>query len=167
MQIDVHTLPEGRSRITRTITEFGDDIEWPSFAEGLALECVVDRTQHEVAVSVSFSGSVVLQCARCLSDVQVPVQGSFVLLAREAGKQEQTGYTDSDSLEFLYDREEKKIDLGQAVYDESMTALPMKPLCREDCQGIEMDGTAGGNGSPIDPRWEALRKLKERGGGAG
>jgi uncharacterized protein len=54
------------------------------------------------------------------------------------------------------------VDISSAVYDEIMTALPLKPLCSEDCRGVEFGGDGGGSGKgdAVDPRWEALRRLK-------
>jgi uncharacterized protein len=48
-------------------------------------------------------------------------------------------------------------------------ALPLRPLCREDCKGLcarcGNDLNAGPcdcGGDDIDPRWEALAALRER-----
>jgi len=48
-------------------------------------------------------------------------------------------------------------------------ALPMKPLCREDCKGLcprcGEDLNVKGCGCVIetaDPRWEALKTLKQK-----
>lgn len=165
MQIDVRTLASGRSSIQRTVTDFGDDGDWPRFADGLACRYDVDRTPHGIVVSITFKGRAVLECARCLEDYELPVSGSCSLLAREAEDDEECGFTEDDTLEFVYDGDSPVIDAGQVIYDEVMTALPMKPLCREDCAGVVRENggpfeDAGDKGS--DPRWDALRKLKER-----
>ena len=48
-------------------------------------------------------------------------------------------------------------------------ALPMKPLCKPDCKGLcpscgkDLNlGACGCTHETIDPRWEALKALKEK-----
>ncbi len=136
-------------------------MEWPRFADGLELRYEFDRMAHEIAITIAFSGRVVLQCARCLKDFVLPVDGSCTILAREADGDEPRGFTDDDTLEYVYDSDTQELDLRQAVFDELMTALPMKPLCREECEGVG-GGTSGEDTAHVDPRWDALRKLKDR-----
>ncbi|MCU0609227.1 MAG: DUF177 domain-containing protein [Chitinispirillaceae bacterium] len=71
---------------------------------------------------------------------------------------------DEDDAVFYYSCRNPQVDLGSAIYDEIMISLPMKPLCKETCEGIQI-GAAGvsvtGSSEAIDPRWEALKKLKD------
>ena len=160
MHIDITSVPEGRSSVRKTVTDFEDGVGWPRFVDGLDCRYDIDRLPHELTIAVAFSGRVVLQCARCLRDFETPVKGSCCVLARAAEDDEPAGFTDDDTLEYVYDSESQTVDMGQVVFDEVMTALPMKPLCRADCQGIEVERAGGSDEG--DPRWDALRKLKER-----
>ena len=61
--------------------------------------------------------------------------------------------------------ENQEFDLGEAVRQYALLALPMKPLCREDCAGL--CPSCGHNlnlgrcncPTPIDPRFAPLKKL--------
>jgi uncharacterized protein len=56
------------------------------------------------------------------------------------------------------------IDLGPVVHDAVVLALPLAPLCREDCPGPDPDNfpvaTADSAAPPADPRWSALAELR-------
>lgn len=54
------------------------------------------------------------------------------------------------------------LDLEQVVRDAVVLALPLRPLCREDCPGLRLDGSRADpdeDGGPVDPRWAALAAL--------
>ena len=61
------------------------------------------------------------------------------------------------------------IDIGEVVREELMLALPLTPLCRDDCKGVEPERFITEDDEPedeepaapaIDPRWAALSDLK-------
>ena len=63
------------------------------------------------------------------------------------------------------------IDLEPLLRDDVVLDLPFQPLCREDCAGLCAvcgadlnDDPDHDHDAPIDPRWEALRRLEGRGG---
>jgi uncharacterized protein len=64
--------------------------------------------------------------------------------------------------------ENDEIDLGQLMQEQFYLALPMKPLCREDCKGLCPNCGTNLNKATCDchtqwedPRLEALRALKK------
>jgi uncharacterized protein len=56
------------------------------------------------------------------------------------------------------------LDLSAVVRDAVVLALPLAPLCRDDCQGPEPERfpvrPAGEAAPPPDPRWAALAELR-------
>lgn len=165
MLIDLRTIPSGRSVREWKAVEFAGDNEWPRLADGLACRCEIERSQYELIIRLRFAGTAVLSCARCLSEFRQPVEGTCTVLARQAESPDDVGYRDDDSQEFWYDEQHTQIDLSQAVYDELMTGLPMKPLCGPDCPGVQIGSQRAVERQaepPVDPRWEALRRLRER-----
>jgi uncharacterized protein len=63
--------------------------------------------------------------------------------------------------------QDDEIDLGELLREQFYLALPMKPLCREDCQGLCPVCGTNRNTAPcdcktdwVDPRMEALRNLR-------
>jgi uncharacterized protein len=58
------------------------------------------------------------------------------------------------------------LDLSEAIRQYALMAIPMKPLCRQDCAGLCPTCGTNLNQTPCtcppqtaDPRWEGLRKL--------
>ena len=65
--------------------------------------------------------------------------------------------------------EDGSIDLEPAVRDAVVLALPINPLCREDCKGLcprcgadRNETDCGHTEERTDARWEALQRLRER-----
>ena len=110
-------------------------------------------------------------CSRCLEPFAVPVDSAFDLLflpASGAGDQgdddEQEVREDDVGVAYYKDDE---IDLGDVMLEQFHLALPMKPLCRQDCRGLcpvcginRNRETCDCRTDWVDPRMEPLRKLK-------
>ena len=78
-----------------------------------------------------------LPCSRCLEPFRMPVNSSFDLrflpatdMSAEAEREVQ-----EDDLETSYYRDDQ-IDVNELLREQFYLALPMKPLCREDCKGL-------------------------------
>lgn len=61
----------------------------------------------------------------------------------------------------------KEIDLGEAIREQILLALPPAPVCREDCKGLCAtcgkdlnEGECGCSRAVHDPRWDALKALQ-------
>jgi len=101
-------------------------------------------------------------CRRCLR----PVEGRAAVEVREIFQPRPVeGET--------YPMGEDVVDLGPMVRDAVLLALPLAPLCAEDCRGpAPEDFPTGGSdgeasGPPVDPRWAALAELDFEPDGSG
>jgi uncharacterized protein len=151
MVIDLTTLAADRVPVVADIPAAALDVPAEDFAVvGAAhFEGDVERGSGETYhLRGRLQALLALPCARCTepSDfrVDVPVDLRFVPAAVEkAGVRPSPSADDDDdgheiseddpSL-VLYD--EPRIDLAQVVREQCYLALPMKPLCRPDCQGL-------------------------------
>jgi uncharacterized protein len=75
---------------------------------------------------------------------------------------------EDDDLETSYYRDDE-IDLNELLREQFYLALPMKPLCREECRGLcPQCGTNLNTGSCdcapewVDPRLAALKNVKTK-----
>jgi uncharacterized protein len=122
----------------------------------LRLESVVEGVLVSGAVVAAITG----ECARCLA----PLTGEVT-----ADVQELFAYAESTTEETTDEYEVSHLvgdllDLEPVIRDAVVLALPLAPLCREDCPGLCPDcGVALDDlpadhvhDAPIDPRWAAL-----------
>jgi uncharacterized protein len=102
------------------------------------------------------------ECSRCLDPLTDSVTVSFQELYRYLPD---PGEDESDGEERFLDGD--FLDLEPAFRDAVVLALPLSPLCRDDCPGLCPDcgvkladvGPDHGHGDKVDPRWGALAKL--------
>jgi uncharacterized protein len=152
--------------------------------EGAATE--LDLKFEAVAEGVLVTGSVTAplagECARCLAPVTSSVTASFTELylyppARPHG----TGQArDGRHSQDRYDEHEEQddderyldgdlLDLEPAFRDAVVLALPMAPLCRDDCPGLCIEcgvpladaGPGHQHEDQPDPRWDGLKQFDD------
>lgn len=91
----------------------------------------VGRTPQGLVVLGHFSGKTTLECVRCLTDYQQSLTWEFTELY--AFKQE--NITESG----LLIPDDAQIDLQPLLREFALLEFPIKPLCRQDCQGLCME----------------------------
>jgi uncharacterized protein len=156
--------------------EFRDEERTVSAPDGLGSGLVLVPTGGDVALNLRFeavsegvlvTGSAVApltgECSRCLDPLTSTIEVSFQELYRylpDPGEDANDGderFLDGDYLDF-----------EPAFRDAVVLALPLSPLCREDCPGLCVDCGAKladvepdhGHGDKVDPRWGLLAKLE-------
>src|SRR6201986_1450640 len=155
--------------------EFRDERRTASAPDGIGSGLVLVPAGGDVALDLRFeavsegvlvTGSAVApltgECARCLDPLTTAIEVSFQELYRyrpDPGESEDAGeerFLNGDLL-----------DLEPAFRDALVLALPLSPLCRDDCPGLCAEcgaklaeaGPDHGHGDKVDPRWGLLAKL--------
>jgi DUF177 domain-containing protein len=131
----------------------------------LELDLRLEAVTEGVLVSGTVRGTAEGECGRCLEPVRVPVEVELRELyvyperdARHAGPESDPNVDeDTDRLQGDY------LDLEPRLRDAVVLALPLQPLCREDCPGLCAEcGIRLDEAGPehrhdvVDPRWSAL-----------
>jgi uncharacterized protein len=156
--------------------EFKDERRTASAPDGLGSGLVLVPAGGDVTLDLRFeavsegvlvTGSAVApltgECARCLDPLTSTLEVSFQELyryLRDPGEDEDDGeerFLDGDFL-----------DLEPAFRDAVVLALPLSPLCRDDCPGLCAEcgakladvGPGHGHGGKVDPRWGLLAKFE-------
>lgn len=131
------------------------DSRVPAGAEAVA-EVELEAFDGGVAVSGTVSSPWEGECRRCLR----PVGGELTARVRELFRR--GGGED----EGTYPMAEDHLNLRDMVLDSLFAALPLLPLCQEDCLGLCSQCGADRNTTPCDcapaaadPRWSALDEL--------
>jgi uncharacterized protein len=156
--------------------EFMDEKRTASAPDGLGSGLVLVPTGADVALDLRFeavsegvlvTGSGVAplagECARCLDPLTTSLEVSFQELYRY---QPDPGEDKDDGEERFLDGD--FLDLEPAFRDAVVLALPLSPLCKDDCLGLCVDcgaklaevGPDHTHGTKVDPRWELLTKLE-------
>jgi uncharacterized protein len=155
--------------------EFRDEKRTASAPDGIGSGLVLVPAGGDVALNLRFeavsegvlvTGSAIApltgECARCLDPLTSTIEVSFQELYRylpDPGEDEDDGeerFLDGDFL-----------DLEPAFRDAVVLALPLSPLCQDDCPGLCVEcgakladaGPEHKHGDKLDPRWGLLAKL--------
>ncbi len=133
----------------------------PANAE-VALDLRFAAVSEGVLVTGSAVAPVTGECARCLDPLTSTVEVSFQELYRYLPD---PGEDENDVEERFLDGD--FLNLEPAFRDAVVLALPLSPLCSEDCPGLCVEcgarlaevGAGHAHGDKVDPRWGALAKL--------
>ena len=149
--------PNGTSRVVELnypSVQVADDIT----LEPLVGSFVATRTSEGIYLSGQLESRIIQECVRCLEDAEVPLTLAI---------DELYYYPPSQApAETYVVGENGFIDLSPLARELALLDVPMRPLCRADCQGLCMncgqnlnEGDCGCQEEEIDPRLEALRKF--------
>jgi len=117
----------------------------------------------------SFRAEGPILCTRCLVPVPWEGRGDFTIEIRPPLKgREEEVELDSSELDVMF-LEGPLLDLEALAAEQISLELPMRALCGPDCAGLcprcgsnkNIEGACRCE-PETDPRWEALRKLKEQ-----
>jgi uncharacterized protein len=127
---------------------------------------------------LSWSGE--LACSRCVSPYAfseaIPLHLRLRKRPAAPGKPEKIRAAEAEDQEIEVDPgevdvvsfDEPVLPFGEIAREQVLMALPMKPLCREDCRGLCPECGRDRNVSecscetrPVDPRLEVLKSLKQ------
>jgi len=125
------------------------------------------RTDRSILAGGSLHTEIELTCSRCLSLFGCPLtltieEEYFPTTDIYSG----TPLTLPDEPSYFTIDEHNILDLTEAIRQYAILAIPMKPLCHQDCAGLCPTCGANLNLSscncppiPADPRWSGLKKL--------
>ena len=135
----------------------------------LAFDIHKDKDQFRLAGSVNTT--LELPCSRCLEPFTTPLAREFDLRyhphthAAGSGHEAERQIEEDDLTTAFYEND--TIDLGQMMREQFFLALPMKPLCRDECKGLcpvcGINWNKGACNCSIqweDPRLAALKALR-------
>ena len=138
------------------------------------LEVRFEAVSEGVLVTGTAVAPLAGECARCLAPLTSSVTVGFqeLYLYPESRHDKHDKHDKHDDQEEqdageLYHLDGDLLDLEPAFRDAVVLALPMSPLCREDCPGLCVEcgarladaGPDHRHDAAVDPRWAALRQF--------
>jgi len=169
MKLDLTRYRQPEAEFSRTFppAEVSDEGDSYRIAEPVELAFTVHKDKDKFRLVGRAKTVLELPCSRCLEPYRLPVDAPFdlrFLPASDEGKESERE-VEEDDLETSFYRDDE-IDLNELLREQFYLALPMKPLCRDDCKGLcaqcgtnQNTGTCDCAPAWEDPRLAALKKL--------
>lgn len=143
--INVAQLLQAEVGAVRNVQVFVDELELDSDIDAYGIEATARllRIGTGILASGEVSGIARIQCVRCLELYDQPFSGEFdqeyrplidVTTGQLLPQQWQDQLLDADAIGQIDDHHE--LDLREPFRQVAILSLPMKPICREDCEGI-------------------------------
>lgn len=134
------------------------------------LELRLESVMEGVLVTGTARATAEGECVRCLEPLGREVEADFQEMfsypdADDRGRSKQAEPGDDAEDEDMIPLEDGMFDLEPVLRDAVVLALPMQPVCREDCAGLCPECGVGLNENPdhhhdaVDIRWAALQGL--------
>jgi uncharacterized protein len=171
MKLDLAKIRQAQTRFDRTFdpseVRMADDAYRIVAPVQLGMDILKDHERFRLAGTVRTE--LELACSRCLEPFRLSVDAVFDqrYLPQADASGEETEVAEED-LETSFYRDEQ-IDLNELLREQFYLALPMKPLCLEDCKGLCPQcgmslntGTCDCGPGWEDPRLAPLKQLKSR-----
>ncbi len=134
-------VAELNARLARGVRDY-------SLPHGFDVETEYYRSGLDVFFRGELHGEVIGTCARCLEDYSFGLDHPFVfVLSPRAAAGAEPANLKSDDLALSY-YEGDEIDLTPLVYEQTILALPTRPLCAENCRGLCARCGTNLNGGP-------------------
>ena len=135
---------------------------------------VTRKSENTYHLEIACDGTVTIPCDRCLDDLDLPVEVDYSLNVEQMG----TELDDSNDELLIVPSDWRELDAAPIVRDTVLLAIPMTH-CHEnedDCNADMLDlldshlaeavpddvDDDQSETTSTDPRWEALKKLKEQ-----
>jgi uncharacterized protein len=174
-ELELHRL-DFKEEFGPDVIDFGPDIHQRGALRSTGhAELVEERRSRrerieDIRVVGDFSTRVELNCARCLEPVAREVAGEFDLLYRpqgaDAGVEERN--VGKEEAEVSYYTGEGVL-LEDVLREQVLLAVPLKAVCREECQGLcphcgrNLNFEQCNCAEPVeDARWSALKDIRNK-----
>jgi uncharacterized protein len=129
----------------------------------LDLDLRLESVMEGVLVSATAQAEVAGECVRCLDPISQALEVTLQELYAYPGREHDVADDEAE----LPALEGDLIDLEPVLRDAVVLALPLRPLCRDDCPGLCSECGARLADDPdhghekVDPRWAELQGLLE------
>ncbi len=134
------------------------------FIDKVKINCMMDKAPHQIILNCKLTIIAEFNCDRCNTEYKSELVSEFssVYLFNEEA--------DNKDLEVhVLSSNDDKIDITEEVVDYAKLTLPMKNLCKDECEGLCTTCGINLNSSKcncsdnkMDPVWGPLLKLKDK-----
>jgi len=150
--------PGSMRKLSRTVqapAQLGVEVIGIPAGADVELDLRLESVVEGVLVTGTATATVAGECVRCLDPLERELTASF----QELYHYPESGGADDDEAMRL---EGDLINLEPVLRDAVVLALPLAPVCRDDCRGlcpecgVRLDSDPDHRHEAVDPRWAAL-----------
>lgn len=176
LMLKLKTLPFGTHAIECHLDESFFNIDELSEVHRADVDVTLEvtrKSENTYHLEINCNGTVTIPCDRCLDDLDLPVEENYCLNVEQMG----TELDDTGDELLIVPSDWRELDTAPIVRDTVLLAIPMTH-CHEsedDCNpdmldaldshlagAVPDDDDTQSETTGTDPRWEALKKLKEQ-----
>jgi uncharacterized metal-binding protein YceD (DUF177 family) len=160
LSFKINEIPKGKSTERLDIPSDKLDLNGVEFRD-LTVILEFEKREFAILVSFSFDGSVKLVCDRSLDDYWQSITGSYSILFKEGAEEESE---DAQMSVRRLDISGNIINIEEEVRDTVLLNIPLRKIhpryFDENGELIDLEVQID-ESQEMDPRWDALKKLKE------
>ena len=176
LKLKIKTLPFGTHTVECHVDESFFNLDEQNEVRRADVDVTVQvtrKSENTYRLEISCRGTVTTACDRCLDDLDLPVDVDYRLNVEQMG----TELDDSNDELLIVPSDWRELDAAPLVRDTVLLAMPMTHCHEneEDCNPDVLDVLDSHRAEAVpdgdddqqsettgtDPRWEALKKLKE------
>ncbi len=141
--------------------QFFESYEYSEVKQGkVHVNVSMEKQNRMLIFNIQLKGIVIIPCDRCLNDMEYPVESEERLIVK-------FGHEWKEETEeiLIIPETESQFDISGFIYEYIMLTLPFKrvhPDGDESCINEFIIETGDEGETEIDPRWEALKELKNK-----
>jgi uncharacterized protein len=162
MQLDLTRYRRPLDHFSRSFEpgEVGNEGDAYSVVAPVRLDFDIHKDKNRFRFVGSAQTELEVPCSRCLEPFRMAVDAALDLRyfpAAELVAEDDQEVQEAD-LETSYYRDDQ-VDLNELLREQFYLALPMKPLCREDCRGLcsQCGSNRNTDACGCEPAWEDPR----------
>ncbi|MBC3844112.1 DUF177 domain-containing protein [Streptacidiphilus sp. 4-A2] len=167
---DTHELgrrPGSMRKVSRSLPApegLGNEVIGVPEGSAVQLDLRLEAVVEGVLVTGTATGGLAGECVRCLEPLERKLDAEFQELYYPEGTDRHAVAEDEEGEEASR-LEGDLFDLEPVLRDAVVLALPLQPVCQEDCLGLCSECGARLTDDPdhhhdaVDPRWAALQEL--------
>ncbi len=163
LKLNISSYSEGLSSEKRTVKPSEIDLDEQEFYHPINLLFNINKIGSEVFLKVQIDTSVALVCDRCLVDYKYKLKDTVTIVCTTDNS---LVTEDEDGIYFISETT-NEINIADSIRDALILNIPQKKLCFDKCKGLCSrcganlnDEICNCKSEKIDPRWEALKKIK-------
>ena len=177
MKLKLKTLPFGTHAVECHLDESFFNLDEQTEVRRADVDVtlqVTRKSENTYHLEIACDGTLTIPCDRCLDDLDLPVEVDYSLNVEQMG----TELDDSNDELLIVPSDWRELDAAPIVRDTVLLAIPMTHCHEneEDCNADMLDlldshlaeavpddvDDDQSETTSTDPRWEALKKLKEQ-----